>query len=283
MRWAGRDMGRMRWVLWLGALLLLALVAATLWRTVGQPRDRFWEHIEKTGQWRVGLDPSFPPFEQLDGAGQPVGFDVDLARAIADRWGVQATFESIGFDGLIDAVWASKVDSVISAMPLQPQFGEDVTFSQPYFEAGLVVVVPAAGDAPTSLEDLAGRLVAVEWGSEGDVQARALRRRLPTLQVLPLDTPQAAVQAVAEGQAQAAFVDNVSAQQAIASSRSLRLLEGEQGPLVLASDPYVVVMPRKAPVLHARVGEALEALAADGTLEALARKWFGAASSPAGD
>ena len=52
----------------------------------------------------MAMDASFPPFEDLDEAGQPVGFDVDLAQAIAARWGVQLQIEGVGFDGLVDAV-----------------------------------------------------------------------------------------------------------------------------------------------------------------------------------
>lgn len=262
--------GRRRWLA-LAAIVALALVilAPLLWRTVSQPRDRFWERIQETGIWRVGMDPSFPPFEDLDDAGRPVGFDVELANAIAGRWGVRAGIESIGFDGLIDAVWASKVDAVISALPLQPQFSEDVVFSRSYFEAGLVMVLPAADETIQTAEDLAGRRVAVEWGSEGDVQARSLRRRFPDLQIVPLETAQAALEAVAGGQAEVALVDHVSALAFASSGQPVRI--GEQ---VLVSDPYVIVMPRKAPILHRQVDEALDALKADGTLDDLTEKWF---------
>ena len=69
-----------------GAVLLLAL-ALILWRTVGQSHDRVWERIQQNGVWQVAMDPSFPPFEALDDEGRPVGFDVDLAQAIAAALG----------------------------------------------------------------------------------------------------------------------------------------------------------------------------------------------------
>jgi ABC-type amino acid transport substrate-binding protein len=46
-------------------------------------------------------------------------------------------------------------------------------------------------------------------------------------------------------------------------------------PEVIVSDPYVLAMPRKAPILQREVGEALEALQADGTMDRLKAKWFG--------
>ncbi len=170
-----RALIRRRWF-WPAVVVLFValLVAPRMWRAIVPPRDPFWERIQATGRWRVAMDASFPPFEDLNEAGQPVGFDVDLAQAIAARWGVQVQIEGVGFDGLVDAVQASRVDTAISALPYQPQLTQDVAFSQPYFEAGLVLVAPADDEAVQTVDDLAGRRLAVEWGSEGDVQARAL-------------------------------------------------------------------------------------------------------------
>jgi ABC-type amino acid transport substrate-binding protein len=267
--WRARLRGR--WpALAAGAILLMIAAALLVWRSTSAPRDRFWEQIQADGQWRVGLDASFPPFEDLDAAGQPVGFDVELAGAIAERWGVAVQFEGIGFDGLVDAVQAGRIDSAISALPYQPERTEDVAFSEPYFEAGLVLVTPSDSAAIAMVDDLAGRRLAVEWGSEGDVQARLLRRRFPDLVLLPGDTPQTALLAVAEGQADAALVDHISALQFTAADRRVAI-----SPKVVVPDPYVIVLPRKAPLLQEQVAEALQALRADGTLDALVARWFG--------
>lgn len=262
-----------RWpVLAMAAVVVLIAAILLLWQTVGMTRDRVWDHIQTSGQWLVGMDPSFPPFQDLDEAGQPVGFDVDLTRAIAAHWGVEAQIDGLGFDGLVDAVQAGRLDSAISALPYQPERTQDVAFSDPYFEAGLVLVTPA-GSAIASLDDLAGQRLAVEWGSEGDVQARLLRRRFPDVVLLPSDTPQAALLAVAEGQADAALVDHISALQFTAGDARLTI-----SPQVIVSDPYVIVLPRKAPMLQQQVGEALQALRADGTLDVLVTRWFGTTS-----
>jgi ABC-type amino acid transport substrate-binding protein len=260
---------------WLAAagLLLLLVALPLLWQVAGIGRDRVWDEIQATGIWRVGLDPSFPPFETLDAAGQPVGFDVDLTRAIAAIWGVEVQVEAIGFDGLVDAVQAGRLHSAISALPYQPERTQDVAFSEPYFEAGLALATPASGAAVATLDDLAGRRLAVEWGSEGDVQARLLRRRFPDLVLLPQETPQAALLAVAEGQADAALVDRVSALQFMAGDPRIALSSQ-----VVVSDPYVVVLPRRAPELQRRVADALATLRADGTLDMLTARWFGTPS-----
>jgi ABC-type amino acid transport substrate-binding protein len=118
--------------------------------------------------------------------------------------------------------------------------------------------------------DLAGKRLAVEWGSAGDVEGRALGRRLANLTLLSFARPDEALQAVAEGRADAALVDGVSAWQFAGREAGVRPLEG-----AVVSDPYVIVLPIRSPGLLQAVNEALAELQADGTLAALRRKWFG--------
>ncbi|HEY63094.1 MAG TPA: amino acid ABC transporter substrate-binding protein [Caldilineae bacterium] len=257
-----------RWALPALAVVAIASIVVAWW--LFRPRqDAHWRRIIDTGVWRVAIDPSFPPFESTGPDGELIGFDVDLARAIAVRWGVEVRFELIGFDGLLDSVWAGQVDSVISAYPLQPQYARDVGYSIPYFEAG-VVLVAREGSGIEGIEDLRGRRVAVEWGSEGDVQARKLARRLGDLSIVPLESPDLAVGAVVDGQADAALVDGVTAALAIGRGDPLMIV-GEP----LSPAPYVIVTHVRAHALLAAINQALEDLKAEGVLDELRARWFG--------
>ncbi len=257
---------------WAAALVLVALLAG-LGAWAGNRlshRDRSLARLHESGVWRVGLDPSFPPFEQLDTSGHPVGFDVDLATAIAGRLGVRLDVETVGFDELMDAVAAGRVDAAISALPIAGWRPEDVSFSAPYIEAGVVLAAPA-GSPITGTASLAGRRVAVEWGSEGDSQARALQKGRPGMTVVARESPDDALAAVGQGGADAAIVDAIS----------LDLFDRDGGHLLavgppLVSDPYVVVLPHDADALRKAVDDALAALKADGTLARIRQKWLGA-------
>ena len=89
---------------------------------------------------------------------------------------------------------------------------------------------------------------------------------------MPNETAQDALQAVVDGSADAALVHRISALQAAsATDNPIRI-----APQPVVSDPYVVVLPRKAPILQQQVAEALRAFEADGTLDALTEKWLGA-------
>jgi ABC-type amino acid transport substrate-binding protein len=248
------------------ALLAPAISAGILFALTAR-EDHSLERILKGGTWRVAMDPSFPPFENLDAQGRPAGFDVDLAGAIAARWGVRAEIVPMGFDQILDAVSAGQVDAAISALNVVDYRAKELSFSSPYMEAGLVLAV-SPGSPVRSAGDLAGRRVAVEWGSTGDAEARELQKQSGGKLALVLrESSDAALGAVVAGQADAALVDAIS----------LALYHG--GTLTTAgaplrSDPYVVVVPARSPRLLGAVNDALAALQGDGTLDGLRARWL---------
>ncbi|MGE5602887.1 MAG: ABC transporter substrate-binding protein [Nitrososphaerales archaeon] len=252
------------------ALLVLALVALALagWLVL-RPREGALEDIQKRGSWRVGMDPSFPPFENLDAvSGQVVGLDADLAAALGLQLKIKTEIVSLGFDELIDAVAAHRIDAAISALPVIPERTQDVRFSDPYVQAGVVLAVPT-GSAIRGTADLAGRRVAVEWGSQGDAEARRLLAAGKSqFELLPKETVAAALDATVAGKADAAVVDAISL-----------ALYGQSGQLStvgepLFSDPYVVVVAHDAPDLLSAINESLRTLETDGTLTSLRGRWL---------
>lgn len=256
---------RLRLVLLACALAALALTGWLVFRG----RGGALQDIQKRGSWRVGMDPSFPPFENLDvGSGQVVGLDADLARALGGQLKIKTEITSVGFDELIDAVAAHRIDAAISALPVIPERTQDVRFSDPYVQAGVVLVVPE-GSAIRGTADLAGRRVAVEWGSQGDAEARRLLAANELqFELLPRDTVTAALDATVAGEADAAIVDAVSL--ALYSQAAQLSPVGEP----LLPDPYVVVVAHDAPDLAAAINKALRALESDGALNALRERWL---------
>ncbi len=233
------------WVFALVGLAGIILMALSLGGVIGRQRNETWSRIQREGVMRVGLDPSFPPFE-VDTGGEIVGYDVELARALAERWGVDVQFVPISFDGLIDGLLAEQYDLIISAFPYDPRLTQDVAYSEAYFNAGQVLVVPENEETITRVRDLAGRRLAVEWGSGGDLEARRLAEQFADLEVLPLETPMAALDAVRAGQADAALVDAVSAYGYLGEYAGLQIV-GEP----LTDERYIIVVrPESRQFLH---------------------------------
>jgi len=265
--------GNPRW--WGGLLVIAVLLTITALFFLSPEtiallrRDNTWRTIQTTGHWRVGMDPSFPPFESLDSTGQPHGFDVAFAEELAATWGVTVTLVPIGFDSLLDALQAGKVDSVISALPFDERLTKDVAYSPPYFEAGIFLATLPDSQI-NGIEALANRTVGVEWGSMGDMVGRRLQTTTPTVQIKPFDTPAAAIDAlVTQGSVDAILIDHVT----------LRMAQVQGAPLitvgpVLESNPFVIAMPIAAHELQAAVAQGLAALQERGTIVALEESWF---------
>jgi len=241
--------------------------------------DDTWDRVRETGILRVGMDASFPPFETIAADGALVGFDVDLARELGRRMGVEVQFvANLPYDGLYDALAVGRVDVVISALVVNPARMADVAYSTSYFDAGQVLVVRGDESEIKGMADLSQRTLAVEFGTQGDLEARKWARRLSGLTILPYQTASEALEAVAAGEADAALVDHVSSLVAMAR-RSPQEQSQTRFPLYgvdlvvvgrpVVEEPYAVAVHRDSRYMLRAINDALAGMEADGTLEAL--------------
>ncbi|MBI3959771.1 MAG: transporter substrate-binding domain-containing protein, partial [Chloroflexi bacterium] len=119
------------------------------------------------------------------------------------------------------------------------------------------------------VDDLAGKRLAVEWGSVGDAEARKLQRSNPSIQRLTFPSPQEAVDAALNGEADGVLVDGVT----------LRQMQGEGTALVavgpaLESNPYVIALPVGAYTVREEIDTALTDFVTTGFLVELENRWF---------
>lgn len=257
-----------RWLWALIVITLAVLVGADVLTAQGTPpiQDKTWPEIQKSGVVRFGIDAGFLPFAGIDASGEFVGLDVQVARELAGRMGLRAEFIQIGADRFYDTLQAKQCDAVISALTPDAIRLRDFAYTEAYFDAGLVLVVPAA--SASKLDGLKGRTLAVETGSEGDVRARWLARRTVGLRVLERDTPDEAMQAVEVGLADAALTDTATARQSVAAHPALRLGSRQ------TSTPYVIAVRADSPDLLRALDKALAQVKADGTVEGILARWL---------
>jgi ABC-type amino acid transport substrate-binding protein len=232
-----------------------------------RPEGESWQRIQESGVLRVGLDPTYPPFEIL--VGEVVqGLDIDLAQAIGHDLGLEVEFVYFGFDGLYDALATEQVDVLISALVIAPERTRDFAFSDSYFDAGQILVSPqtlAAG----RMEELVGRSLAVELGTQGHVEATNWARRLDGLSIQPHNTTEEALTAVVDGRADAALVDSVSGRLFASDQDSLTVSQD-----MVASEPYAMVVRIEDRLLLEKLDESLQRLRSSGQLAAIVGKWL---------
>ncbi len=239
--------------------------------------DDVWDRVIETGTLRVGMDASFPPFESISADGALVGFDVDMARELGRRLGVEAQFvANLPYDGLYDALTAERVDVVISALVINPNRMADFAYSVSYFDAGQVLVMREEEIGVAGMADLSGRVLAVEFGTRGDLEARKWTPELSDLTIVPCQTAGEALEAVAAGEADVALVDHVSALMAIEKTPGVS--ENLWGLVVIGEpvveEPYAVAVRKESQRLLRAIDEALAEMQMDGTLETLSTRWL---------
>ena len=233
------------------------------------------QEIQERGSLIIGLDPSYPPFEALAVDGELFGLDVDLGRALAEQLGVEAHFVLLGYDGLYPALEVRQVDVLISALVVEPGRMEDVAYSSSYFDAGLVLVTPTnQAEELETMRDLTGRAVAVEYATQGEVEARRWARRLGNLNVRPMTTAEDALGAVLAANnrgepADAALVDHISARLYLRTRYGLSIASEP-----VTSEPYAVAVRAADSQLLDAIDAALQSLAAEGDLAALLARWL---------
>lgn len=231
--------------------------------------DLSWQRVQAHGTLIVGMDTSYYPFAVMQGE-QISGLDVDIALEIARRLDVRMQVAPMGVDGLYDALHTGIVDVLISALPLDPFRLDTFLYTQAYLDGGYFLVSPKG--IYQRMAELESKRLAVEYGSLGDELARLWLRRLRSLHVQHYVEPSAALSAVAEGEADAALVDYLSARLWLRAHRESDLRIAERP---LHAEGYHVVLRIQDVALAGKVSAALEAMRADGSLAAILAKWLG--------
>lgn len=198
---------------WIGPLSLLALIAALA--VVGTAGAGHRATSPVKGSFKYCSDPTFPPMESATAAGKPVGFDIDMANAIAKLWKVKAKFVQTSFPGLLPALASKRCNMVISGIFITADRVKQFPAAA-YMKTHRALVVefgnPKRIKGPT---DLSGRNVAVQAGTKYEEYLKALNdqfkssgRAQMNLQSYPGDTD--AVAQLLIGRADAVLTQDTS-------------------------------------------------------------------------
>lgn len=215
-------------------------------------------------------NPEYPPFEYVENEAV-VGYDVDLINAIGAKIGVEFQPESMAFDAVVSAVQTNKDMIGLSGISITEERKLSIDFSDGYIDAGLVVIMKAdAGYA--SADDLKGKLIGVQLGTTSDFKAEEITG------ASNVQTYSSFINAVLDlqgNQIDAVIVDGPVGQAILASLNdpSLVIADIDLG----AADWYGIAVNKQNPELLEKINAALAELKAEGFMDTLAAKYFGAA------
>jgi polar amino acid transport system substrate-binding protein len=165
------------------------------------------QKVVQSKKLTVGVILSFPPFGFKDEKGQPQGYDVDLARAVAKSLGVEdkdLTIMDVTSDARIPSLETGKVDLVIGNFTRTLERAQKVDFTNPYIVAGERMIVKK-GSGIESIKDLDRKKLAVIKGS---TNADLVKKKTPTAEAVYFTTSADAIAAVKNGQADAFMEDS---------------------------------------------------------------------------
>ena len=232
--------------------------------------DSAEESGEAKTTFTVGFDADLPPMGFMDDDGSYVGFDLDLAREVADRMGLEFVAQPILWDakdmeldnGTIDCVWNG-----FTITGREDQY----TWTEPYMNNEQVFVV-LADSGITDTAGLAGKVVEVQVDSAAETALNGmpdLKATLASVETTPnynqaiMDLEMGAVDAVA--------MDSVVAQYLLTQRGTDAVILDE----ALSSEQYAVGFKLGNEELRDQVQAVLEEMAADGTMAEISTEWFG--------
>jgi putative S-methylcysteine transport system substrate-binding protein len=219
---------------------------------------------------RVGMSGGYFPFTFVR-QDQLQGFEVDFMNAVAAETGDEVAFETMSFSGLIGALEAGRIDTVANQITITPEREAKFVFTQPYVYDGAQVVVREGNDTIKGVEDLRGKTVAVNLGSNFE----QLLHELPFADEITIKTYDSNIeQDTALGRVDAFVMDRVSSAQVIAESPLPLQLAGPSFSEIQNALPFRNDEAGRA--MRDRVDEAITKLKENGTLKAISEKWLGA-------
>ncbi|MGP5326864.1 amino acid ABC transporter substrate-binding protein [Vreelandella titanicae] len=217
---------------------------------------------------RVGMSGGYFPFTFVE-QDELKGFEVDVMNAVGEITGDDIEFVTASFSGLAGMLESGRIDTIANQITITPEREAKYAFTEPYVYDGAQVVVRAGNDTIEGVEDLSGKSVAVNLGSNYE----QLLREQPNADEIDIRTYESNIeQDVALGRVEAFVMDRVSATQVI---------KEKDLPLELAGQPFSTIenaLPFRDDEAgreqRDRVAAALSELRDNGELREISEKWF---------
>jgi len=115
----------------------------------------------------IATDATWPPMEMVDESKEIVGFDIDLMAEIAKEGGFTYEFKNTAWDGIFAGLAAGAYDAVMSSITITDERKKSMDFSDPYINAGQILIVGVDMKGVSTLEDLKGKSVGAQIGTTG--------------------------------------------------------------------------------------------------------------------
>ncbi|WP_028220725.1 transporter substrate-binding domain-containing protein [Paraburkholderia oxyphila] len=248
---------------------VLAVSAFSLTAVAAHAEDLL-DSVKQAGVLKIGLEGTYPPFDSRNSQGELVGFDVDVAKAVAAKLGVKPEFIPTEWSGIIAALQAGKFDVIVNQVTITPQRQQALDFSQPYTYSAAQLIQRADDRREfKSLDEFKGdKKLGVTLGTNYDQMARAVQGI--NVQTYP-GAPEK-LRDLAAKRIDATIDDRLMLPYIIKTSQ----LPLRPGAVLQGANQEMGIPFRKGnPKFEKAINDALTSLKQDGTLKKISEHWFG--------
>lgn len=224
----------------------------------------------KDGTLMVGVEIGYPPMEYFDTDGStPIGFDVEVANALADYLGLELELVDTSWDGIFAGVDTGKYDCIISCVSITDERKEQFNLTKPYVSNHTVLIVPNDSEID-SMEALNGHSTAVQAETTADDYMKEHSVELGA-ELFQYDKVINCFDDLKAGRTDSVFTDSVVAAYYLGDEESNYKTVWENDEL----EPIGICLKKGNDGLTQAIDDALDILSADGTLGTIAEKYFG--------
>ena len=219
----------------------------------------------EAGKLTMATNAAFPPYEMTTDAGEFEGIDIDTAKAIAEKLGLELQIDDMDFDAALLSVQQGKADIVMAGVTVTDERKAVMDFSDSYATGIQSIIVKEDSDI-ASVDDLAGKKIGTQRGTTGYLYCSD---DFGDENVVAYDDGLTAVQMLNNGQVDCVVIDNAPAKEFIAANPGLKLLD-----TAYVEESYAIGVGKGNTELKDAINTALEELKADGTLQAIVDKYI---------
>ncbi|ADL05624.1 basic amino acid ABC transporter substrate-binding protein [Lacrimispora saccharolytica] len=218
---------------------------------------------EAAGKLVMVTNAEFPPYEYHDN-NQIVGIDADIAKAIADKMGVELEIQDMAFDSLIPAVQSGKADFAAAGMTVNEDRKKNVDFTDTYAEAAQVIIVKEGSQIKTP-DDLAGKKIGVQTGTTGDIYADDIENA----DIQRFNKGMEAVMALSQDKIDAVIIDREPAKVFVKENAGLVILDE-----AFTEEEYAIAVKKDNKELLDKMNGAIKELKESGELKKIVDKYI---------
>jgi len=252
--------------------LLVVMLVIVLFSAVAVTgaQDNSLQKIKDKGYFILGLDDSFPPMGFRGENGEIVGFDIDMAREVAKRMGVEVELKPVEWDGILFSLKNGNIDVIWNGLTITGERAKEIAFSRPYLKNRQIIII--SGKPIESKTDLEGKIVGVQMGSSSVTALNSEPEVANKLsEVRKYSNNMEALMDLRTGRIDAVVVDEIVGRYYIRKDpESYQVLNDDFG-----RESYGVGIRKEDVAFKEELDRILDEMKTDGTADELAQKWFG--------